>query len=281
MTLDGYLQKAQVLMDKGNVIGALTTLEEARFKFPNEEVIDLLSQTRAQLRHMRDKQSYQDFYEERQAKPDKYYKFGRRIERAIRSMLGIRTRRVVDGCLTNPRYVRVEEEIRRGGYKNVLDIGCNEGHFSIGLGARNPEIQVTGIDIASTNIRIAKGLNRYSNVKFIQGFAENITTLFPGPCFDFIMLLEILEHVISVEDVLGSCFSVLQPGGRIAVTIPAEDEHQENHDDHVEHVRFFSDELIKAYFGTMPNLVVERIKLQQRPGKHTEWSSYITFTKPL
>lgn len=281
MTLDNYLQKAQVLMDKGNLIGALTVLEEARFKFHNEEIVDLLSEARAKLRHMTDKQSYHNFYEQRQAKPEKYYKLGRRIERAIRSVFGIRTRRVIDGCLTNPRYLRVEEEVRRGHYKNVLDIGCNEGHFSIGLGARNPEAQITGIDIASTNVEIANGLNRYSNVKFTQGFAEDIPALFPTPCFDFIMLLEILEHVISVEDVLGSSFSVLKPGGRIAITVPADEEHHEHHDDHVEHVRFFSDELIKAYFGTMPNLVVERIKLQQRPGKQAEWSSYITFTKPL
>ena len=262
------------------MIGALTTLEEARFKFHNKEIVDLLSQTRAKLRHMRDRQSYHDFYEKQQAKSGKYYKLGRRIERAIKGVLGIRTRRVVEGCQNNPRYLRIEEEIRRGNYRNVLDVGCYEGSFSIGLGARNPEIHVSGIDIASTNIRIANELNRYQNVSFVQGFAEDIPAVFPSQSFDFVMLLEILEHVISVEDVLGAAFSVLKPGGRIAITVPADEEHHDDHDEHDEHVRFFSDDLIKAHFGSMPNLVVERIKLPQRPGKPAEWSSYITFTKP-
>lgn len=280
MTSNTYLQKARFLADEGNLIGALTTLEEAQFKFQDSEIEALLARTRAQLRHLRDKQSYHEFYEKQQAKPKKYYKLGRRIERAIKGVFGIRTQRVIYGCLKNPRYVRIEEEVRRGNYRNVLDVGCYEGHFSIGLGARNPDIQVTGIDIASTNIKIANELNRYPNVSFVQGFAEDIPRLFPSQIFDCIMLLEILEHVISVEDVLVAAFSVLKPGGRIIITVPADDGHHDDHDEHDEHVRFFSDELIKVHFGSMPNLAVERIKLLQRPGKPAEWSSYITFTKP-
>jgi len=281
MTLDSYLQKALALVNEGNLIGAITTLEEARLKYPSKEILILLTQTQTRLRHMQDRKSYHDFYEKQQAKPKKYYNLGRRIERGVKGAFGIRTKRVIDGCIKNPRYLRVEEEIRRGNYKKILDVGCYEGHFSIGLGAQNPDTQIAGVDIASTNIKIANELNRYPNICFVQGFAEDVSNLFPAKSFDLIMLLEILEHVISVEEVLGAAFSVLKDGGRIVITVPAEeDHHDQSHDEHDEHVRFFSDDLIKGYFGNMPNLVVERIKLQQRQGKPAEWSSYITFTKP-
>lgn len=276
MTSLDYLVQAQAELRRDNKLAVLAILEEGMARHAAPELRELLHTIRTELRHLQDRRRYEEFYEKRQQKPAKYHSFGRRIERKIRTSLGIRTRKVVAGCLENPRYVRVEAEIRRGGFCDVLDVGCYEGHFSIALGARNPSMRVTGVDIATTNVEVANELNRYRNVRFRQGFAEDIDKLFPAESFDFIMLLEILEHVISVEDVLRAAFRVLKPHGRIAITVPADVEE----DHHEEHVRFFSDELIQYHFGRMPGLVLERIALARRAGKPPQHSSFVSFTKP-
>lgn len=272
-----YAEKASAQMAKGDTIGAITTLEEGVLRLRSSELSTLLDEARRHLSHLADSDSYRRFYEKQQTRSPKYYKLGRRIERAVKGLLGVRTRRVIEGCRRNPRFLRVQREIHDGGYRRILDVGCFEGHFSIGLGAMDPLLDVTGVEIASTNVRIANELNRYENVHFVQGFAEDLPALFPDQQFDFVMLLEILEHVIDVEKVLRAAFAVLRPGGRVAITVPAGEDEEEDHD---EHVRFFSDALINQYFGKMPNLGVEKIRLPERKGKPEESSNYISFTRP-
>lgn len=131
------------------------------------------------------------------------------------------------------------------------------------------------MDIASTNIEIANELNRFKNVRFLQGAAEDAGKLFPPESFDFVMLFEILEHVIDVERVLAAAQGVLKPGGKIAITVPA-DEEEDHHD---EHVRFFSDGLIRELFGDRPGLAIDTVPHPPRPGKAQEFSRYITFRK--
>ncbi len=173
-----YIKKAMIELGKDNKLGALTILEEAYTKHKDAQLLLLLEEVRAQLRHLNSLESYREFYEKKQSRPDKYYKFGRRVERKLRSLLGIRAKRIVKTYSQNPRYLRVEADIHRGNYRNVLDIGCHEGHFSICLGARNPDIQATGVDIASANIEAANEINIFKNVRFVQGAAEDVNKLF-------------------------------------------------------------------------------------------------------
>ena len=275
MSPDNYLQRALGELKRDNKIGALSILEEGYARFRDNRLSELLEKIRGELSHLQDMQSYRAFYERQQRKPEKYYKFTRRLERKIRHWLGRSTRRVVEGCLKNPRYLRLEKDIREGGYHDVLDLGCWEGHFAVALGARNPSIRVTGTDIASTNIEIANELNHSPNVRFQQGAAEDVVNLFPPESFDFVMLFEILEHVINVERVLATALAVLKPGGKIAITVPATEEE----DHHDEHVRFFSDSLIQELFGNKPGLIIETVPHPPRPGKPQEFSRYITFRK--
>src|SRR3989344_1861947 len=246
MELRTYIERARVELKKDNKLGALMILEEGYARNQDTELLRLLEEVRAQLNHLKDMKSYREFYEKQQSKPDRYYKLGRRIERKVRSLLGIRAKRIVKSYSSNPRYLKVEADIRQGNYRTVLDVGCWEGHFSICLGARNPDISITGMDIASTNIEVANELNRFKNIKFILGAAEDINKIIAPSSFDFIMLFEILEHVIDANVVLNAALDVLKPGGKIAITVPSTEDLDEHHD---EHVRFFSDQLILDLFG--------------------------------
>lgn len=277
MGTNEYINKAMAELGKDNKLGALAILEEGYAKHEDVQLLRLLEEVRSQLRHLNSLEIYKEFYERKQSRPDKYYKFGRRVERKLRSLLGIRAKRIVKSYSQNPRYLQVEADIRRENYCNVVDIGCHEGHFSICLGARNPNIQVTGVDIASANIEAANEINTFENVHFVLGAAEDVKRLFATTPFDFVMLFEILEHVIDVNTVIDAAFCVLKPGGKIAITVPSEEEVDEHHD---EHVRFFSDQMIHDLFGQREQFTKQIIQHTPHPGKPNEYSHYITFIKP-
>jgi 2-polyprenyl-6-hydroxyphenyl methylase/3-demethylubiquinone-9 3-methyltransferase len=94
---------------------------------------------------------------------------------------------------------------------SVLDIGCGGGLLSepmARLGA-----QVTGVDAAARNIRVAaqhagkQGLD----IDYRQGAAEALAEA--GSRFDIVLALEIVEHVADVELFLKSCGRMVKPGG--------------------------------------------------------------------
>jgi 2-polyprenyl-6-hydroxyphenyl methylase/3-demethylubiquinone-9 3-methyltransferase len=94
---------------------------------------------------------------------------------------------------------------------SVLDIGCGGGLLSepmARLGA-----QVTGVDAAARNIRVAaqhagkQGLD----IDYRQGAAEALAEA--GIRFDIVLALEIVEHVADVELFLKSCGQMVKPGG--------------------------------------------------------------------
>jgi 2-polyprenyl-6-hydroxyphenyl methylase / 3-demethylubiquinone-9 3-methyltransferase len=94
---------------------------------------------------------------------------------------------------------------------SLLDIGCGGGLLSepmARLGA-----QVTGVDAAARNIRVAaqhagkQGLD----IDYRQGTAEALAET--GTQFDIVLALEIVEHVADVDLFLKSCGRMVKPGG--------------------------------------------------------------------
>lgn len=120
-----YINRAQASLRDNNTIGALTILEEGYAKFRSPELLTMIEQARSYLNHLKDRKNYLDFYERQQRKPDKYYSFGRRLERRIRRLFGAKTKRLVENCAKNPRYIKAETDIRGGGIAifSISDVG--------------------------------------------------------------------------------------------------------------------------------------------------------------
>lgn len=104
--------------------------------------------------------------------------------------------------------------------RDVLDLGCGYGGRAVRLreaGARS----VTGIEIAPELVEHARAFaaaRGTTQVRFLVGSGERI------PCadasFDWITMMDVLEHVVSPREVLAECLRVLVPGGRLAVVFP-------------------------------------------------------------
>lgn len=111
---------------------------------------------------------------------------------------------------------RVNEILKQisPGYK-VLDAGCGEGFVTRKI-AQITHKKVVAIDILENNINFAKGFNDGIEYK-CTCIGDYATT----EKFDVIVLSEVVEHVTNYEDIIDKVASLLEDGGKIVVTIPA------------------------------------------------------------
>lgn len=156
----------------------------------------------------------------------------------------------------HPRYLAVENEIAKRGLRNILDVGCGVGMIATLLGHRLG-VKISGVDLSPMNVAKAKALCWVDQVNFQVGVAEEgIGKLFPKKSFDGILLMELLEHVMDVEELLNTVKPLLAPGGRILITLP-----NDKNADHppIQHVREFDLENIRQMFGHYPDFHCEEL----------------------
>ena len=85
----------------------------------------------------------------------------------------------------------------------ILDIGCGEGKVLEQLHASHPAIS-TGIDLDPARIYLAK--SRSGDIPFAVGNAQELP--YKDNSFDFVMILEVLEHVGEPDIVLRDAFRI-------------------------------------------------------------------------
>lgn len=103
----------------------------------------------------------------------------------------------------------------------VIELGCGPGFYSRRLGARFPEISITGVDRSPSQLRCARlraqkqGLH---NCIFERVNAQHIP--FEDGCFDVLVASRLFTVLPQPATVIGEMFRVLRPGGRCFVAEP-------------------------------------------------------------
>jgi len=108
----------------------------------------------------------------------------------------------------------------------------------------------------ATNVRIARQLNRFKNVDFRPGLAEEVHLLFPAASFDLVYSFAVLEHVRDVNATVRAIETVLRPGGRFAFVVPMHElrargpipDYAPVHG-YADHCRVFTEAELRARFG--------------------------------
>lgn len=93
---------------------------------------------------------------------------------------------------------------------SALDIGCGAGLVAEPLTRMG--FNVTGIDLAEANIRVAAAHAETSGLK-IAYYATPLEHLPDAPSYDVITLLEVVEHVPDVGGLIREAAKRLKPGG--------------------------------------------------------------------
>jgi SAM-dependent methyltransferase len=146
--------------------------------------------------------------------PEDYAPYGRRVERAQRSLPGRIVRRIlllVPAVLPDAA-AKLEPELRRGAGRRVLDVGCGDGrHLARDVAAG---WDATGVDFSSIAVEHAQ--RRGLDVRLGTIFRDDLER----ESYDLIRVSQVIEHVPDPIAVLRRARELLVPGGRVHISTP-------------------------------------------------------------
>jgi SAM-dependent methyltransferase len=289
--VDSVMQAVRFQCYRENIYGALELVEAAHARHPDPRYAAEAARIRSWLTHLDTRDAYIGA-QESQYRRLRWRSGLKLLEKRIRMALGRKTRKMVERRARNPEFQELERDITSVQPARVLDAGCGEGGVAMAVAARHPATRVEGVEVAAANVAIAHKLNRFPNVAFREGLAEEVHTLFPVASFDLAYSFAVLEHVRDVEATIRSIATVLRPGGRFCFVVPMHEfratgplpEYTPVHG-YADHCRVFSEQELHERFGREKDYRVVKIPGRWKPGEFPDTleplefgSFYVSYT---
>lgn len=119
--------------------------------------------------------------------------------------------------------------------RQILDVGCGDGLFFPDLSRFG---EVHGVE---ADDRIVDPSGDYFHRIHVGLFDD---TYQPDQQFNWIVMLDVLEHIPDAVEALKKAYHLLQPGGRMLLTVPAFNLLWTTHDDYNHHVTRYTKKLM-------------------------------------
>jgi ubiquinone/menaquinone biosynthesis C-methylase UbiE len=145
--------------------------------------------------------------------------------------------------------------------RTLLDLGCFTGGRLIHWTEAYQLGKTCGVDINPIYVQAGRDfarLRNLDNVSFFTAFGEALPFL--DETFDFVVMIDVLEHVSNPQQVLHECYRVLKPSGKLLVVFPQFLQPFEAHLGSVTtfpalHWLFDNDTVTNAYFSILSERV--------------------------
>ncbi len=99
--------------------------------------------------------------------------------------------------------------------ETVLNVGCGDGVQAIIY--RNSFKKMIGIDINQSRLDVAKQLTDSFDIKNFETICANVEKIPLEEQFDKIIAIDIIEHVINPEKVVGEVKRLLKDNGKLSL----------------------------------------------------------------
>ena len=290
--VDGVIQAVRFELFRENIYGALDILEAAQAKRPHSRYVEQSARIRSWLGHLESREAYVAAQEQQYR--GLRWKMGLKLlEKQLRMLSGKKTRKMIERRGRDPEFQELEREVAAIKPQRVLDAGSGEGGVAMALCARHPELTVDGVEVSSTNVKIARRLNRSRSATFRQGLAEEVHEYFEPCRFDLAYSFAVLEHVRDVDATVRSIMTVLRPGGRFCFVVPMHEfrvkgpipDYAPIHG-YADHCRVFSEAELHTRWGSAPEFRVVKIPGAWKHGEIPDCfepvefgSFFVSFTK--
>ncbi len=110
----------------------------------------------------------------------------------------------------------VIERLRRHEARSVLDLGCGNGSLTAYIARQG--FALTGLDYSRSGIDLAT--RRYPEARFAE---HDLAESLPGAhakCYDAVISVEVIEHLLLPRKLLETARMALRPGGMLIVSTP-------------------------------------------------------------
>ena len=102
-------------------------------------------------------------------------------------------------------------------YSIVLDVGCSTGMLGRYLSEKKGCI-VDGVDFDSAAVEISRPKYRFTAVKNLE--SETLTDVFKTEAYDYIVIADVIEHLISPNRLLSELKQLIKPNGTVIFSVP-------------------------------------------------------------
>jgi SAM-dependent methyltransferase len=131
----------------------------------------------------------------------------------------------------------------------VCEIGCGNGEFIAHLAIKG--FSCIGLDISSTAVNVAKKSNLNNNNIIINGELDCIKSK-----FDLVFSFNVLEHINDDATFLTNIIDMLNPGGLLILTFPAQSSLYNFMDEFYGHYRRYDFDNVQSLFAMLPVKIV-------------------------
>ena len=111
-------------------------------------------------------------------------------------------------------YPPILEELKKGDFENLLDVGCGTGPMVELLAAEFPGKRFTGLDLTPRMIEVASAKS-IERARFVVGDAESLP--FEDASFDAVICANSFHHYPNPQAFFDEAARVLQPGGKLVL----------------------------------------------------------------
>ena len=112
---------------------------------------------------------------------------------------------------------------------NVLDIGCGDSYFDKRLLKEHPDLHIYGVDIYLENEMHNGNLHALNSLDHL-----------PDIKFDYIIMMDVLEHIEDDKGYLKNVLMRLKKDGTVFITVPAFMSLYSLHDEELKHFRRYN-----------------------------------------
>lgn len=134
----------------------------------------------------------------------------------------LRSRSRLVSWVHSSRFDRAQELFERFGSGRVVDVGCGDGTFlAMLMQSSNPPAAATGVELKPADVEDCRA--RYGNIAQLEFVTRSNTFVDDNEgAFDTVICMEVLEHVIGLEEAVRDLARLTRPGGRVIISVPVE-----------------------------------------------------------
>jgi 2-polyprenyl-3-methyl-5-hydroxy-6-metoxy-1,4-benzoquinol methylase len=104
----------------------------------------------------------------------------------------------------------------------ILDAGCGFGQYSYYIAKRNPNYDITAVDVKEDYLADCKQFLNDINIKNVHFLVDDLVTYQSPNTYDLIISVDVMEHILEDVEVFKNFHASLKSGAMLIINTPSD-----------------------------------------------------------